>query len=169
MDIFKIRNETIIATTQHQGGPVGPPLIWALSEIPPILRFTKNGHFQKDEWYHHCYNSPRGGSCGPPLIMCSLGKLPPVRSFVRPISQCDLRKTRKEVTRKWTENHEKPLIELAFDPCHKKRPQENREFHTILRNSKFDSNFIPNYIFTTVFFFLFRQCQKWYFMNSNLR
>ena len=39
----------MIATTPHQGGPADRLLIWALSEIPPILGFTKNDTFSKKE------------------------------------------------------------------------------------------------------------------------
>ena len=49
MNIFKIRNETMIATTPHQAGPADRLLIWALSEIPPILGFTKNDTFSNKE------------------------------------------------------------------------------------------------------------------------
>ena len=49
MNIFKRRNETMIATTPHQGGPADCLLIWALSEIPPILGFTKNDTFSNKE------------------------------------------------------------------------------------------------------------------------
>ena len=49
MNIFRIRNETMIATTPHQGGPADRLLIWALSEIPPILGFTKNDTFSNKE------------------------------------------------------------------------------------------------------------------------
>jgi len=51
MNIFKRRNETMMATTPHQGGPADCLLIWALSEIPPILGFTKNDTFSNKDTF----------------------------------------------------------------------------------------------------------------------
>ena len=39
----------MIATTPHQAGPADRLVIWALSEIPPILGFTKNATFSNFE------------------------------------------------------------------------------------------------------------------------
>ena len=76
MNIFKEGTKRWLLLLCTRGGPPDRSFVWALSEIPPILRFTKNEHFQNKEWDHDCYYSAPGGSRRPPPHMSSLGNTP---------------------------------------------------------------------------------------------
>ena len=76
MNIFKEGTKRWLLLLCTRGGPPDRSFVWALSEIPPILRFTKNEHFQNKKWDHDCYYSAPGGSRRPPPHMSSLGNTP---------------------------------------------------------------------------------------------